>query len=96
MEPNLVAFVPYYDNKGEHQARKLSNVRLRFDTARVQYMFKTIPMSKRLPSTLSSAQLSTRLYNIVHLIQNSLRDTTMEDEFTNSEGGSPDFSVTYS
>lgn len=41
-------------------------------------------MSKRLSAMLSSAQLSTRLYDTVHSIQTSLRDTTMEVEFTKS------------
>lgn len=62
VEPNLIAFFPYYGDKG----RRLSNVILQFDVARVRCMLKTIPLSRCL----------TRLFDTVLSIQTSLRDDT--------------------
>lgn len=60
---------------------------IKFETANIQYMYKMLPLSSRLTASLSWAQLSTRLYDTVHSIQNSLRDTTMAVEVTKNKEG---------
>lgn len=74
----LQDFVRFKNDPDNRKLKPVKYIYVKFNSTETQFLYKTVPFSKRLTAPTTFSQLASRFYNTAYLLYKGLKDRSTE------------------